>query len=209
MLIVLDFDGTLIDMTERWWRLHLDVARDSRLPHCGDKDSYVAQKREGTAEGVIMGKLSSDVEAIRSYEQERLLRIELPEYLRHDALFSDTLPTLRALRRRGHRLVLLTKRRSRVALLEELKHLGIDECFDEVLVTEKEEKISILRARYDPRELALGLFLSDDRADLDAASELGLRGIASGYGCRSREFLAASGAQSIINSLKDILSYAS
>ncbi len=102
MHIFFDFDGTLVDITERWWQLHRDVASAFGLPHCTDREEYISQKRSGRREVDIMKKISDNDEGIQVYCRERVKRIELPKYLCYDTLFDDTVPTLRSLRSQGH-----------------------------------------------------------------------------------------------------------
>lgn len=208
MLIFFDFDGTLIDITERWWQLHLAVASAFNLPHYEKREDYILQKRNGRAEVLVMKKIASDVEIIKAYDQERVRRIELPEYLLYDKLFFGTIDTLRALREQGHALVLITKRRSEEVLREQLDRLGLCSFFSNILVTGGNLKLDLFTKNYTAAALKQSIFISDGLEDMATAGQLGMRGIAAGYGCRTSEFLKSAGAKNIIFSLADVLTYA-
>lgn len=207
MLIFFDFDGTLVDITERWWQLHLAITSALNLPHYEKREDYILQKRSGLAEILIMKKITSDVEIIKAYDQERVGRIELPEYLLYDKLFFDTIDTLRALREQGHSLILVTKRRSGEVLREQLDRLGLGSFFQNILTTEGSSKQSLLTKNFIAAELKQSIFISDGLEDMATAGQLDMRGITAGYGCRTSEFLKSAGAKNIILALKDVLSY--
>lgn len=206
-MIFFDFDGTIIDMTERWWQLHLDVAKVFKLPQYEQRADYIFQKRNGVPEISIMQKIAGNIETIKDYEQERVRRIELPEYLLYDKLFFDSIATLRTLGRQGHALVIITKRRSQEAFNQQLNQLGLQTYFQNVLVAEGISKQILLAQNYTADELKQSMFVSDNMEDIEIAWKFGMLDIAAGYGCRTSEFLASSGAKNIISSLADVLSY--
>ena len=43
MLVIFDFDGTLVDVSERWYQLHRDAANQYALPII-ERESYIAAK---------------------------------------------------------------------------------------------------------------------------------------------------------------------
>ncbi len=209
MHIFFDFDGTLVDITERWWQLHRDVASAFGLPHCTDREEYISQKRSGRREVDIMKKISDNDEGIQVYCRERVKRIELPKYLCYDTLFDDTVPTLCSLRSQGHELAVVTKRRSREDFFNECNELGLSPYIKSTYVDDRVSKKVLLTRHYSASELSHSLFVSDDLADAETARNLGMQSVVAGYGCRTSEFLASNGAaQHIIHSVTDVLSYA-
>lgn len=196
-----------MDMTERWWQLHQDVAAEFGLLSYTLREEYVSQKRSGVPEVDIMKKVSHDEARIREYDQERVRRIELPKYLAYDTLFDDSIPALRSLRAQGHELAVVTKRRDQEAFFEELNRLGLSKYLQRAYLSGDISKQELLRKHYTPRALARSLFVSDDVADMEIAESLGMQAITAGYGCRTNEFLASHGAKIIIATFSDVLSY--
>ncbi|MBI4122627.1 MAG: HAD family hydrolase [Parcubacteria group bacterium] len=207
MHIFFDFDGTLVDITERWWQLHIDVASAFGLPRCTDREEYVSQKRSGTCEADIMKKISRDEERIREYDAERIRRIELPKYLAHDTLFGDAVPTLGSLREQGHTLAVITNRGSYKNFLDEFRALGLPEYITDIYTSDRVSKKESLARRHNPRTLARSLFVSDDIEDMETAQRFGMQSVVAGYGCRTGEFLASRGAKTIIPAFSDVLLY--
>ena len=205
MLIFFDFDGTLVDISERWWQLHLDTAKQFQLPPYQDRSLYISLKRSGCSEIDIMNKAADNREHIEEYDRERIKRIELPEYLRYDRLFNDSMTVLESLQQQGHRLALVSKRRNKENFLREFKGFGLLKYIRDINVSGRFSKKEMLQSKYSAATMENSLFVSDDIDDMKTADALHMRSVTAGFGCRSPWFLKTHGAKTIIKSLTDLL----
>lgn len=186
MLIFFDLDGTIIDISPRWWALHRDLTKKYSLP-CHKYNSYIKFKKDGISERSIMEKISVDKDNIARYCHERLSAIECKKYLRRDKLF----PFVKGLLKNGsrrHHLVLLTNRRSRGNLLWELRRLGLGGQFLEIMCTAGKTKEDILKNSKHQNNLRKSIFISDAYEDYLLAKKFKQRFFISVYGCRSRAY---------------------
>jgi len=197
--LYLDLDGTLLDICEKYYRLHSRIAADmgrEALP----KGAFWARKRKGAA---LEALLPDWEEAARAeYGRRWLAEIELPLYTRFDRL----VPGAReALARLGpeFELVLLTLRRDGQELRRQLQRLGIEVTFNRLLVSgdygeEELTKVQLLRLTEPPQR---SIVVGDTEEDVWAARALGSPVIAVLTGMRDRAFLAALSPDLIIESV--------
>jgi phosphoglycolate phosphatase-like HAD superfamily hydrolase len=186
--IVFDLDGTLLDSRERH-KIALGAVIKRVCPRNDDffLDDYVSYKGEGkTTTDYLMERLGFSrrrAEETTAMWQES---IERPDYLRHDVLYADTIPTLTSLFD-TYKLALVTARQEESAMLRQIKDLGIHEYFAVIqcvnpfnALSEKEKFL---------RELG-NILLSAGDTELDylAAKELGIRFYALNRGFRSKKF---------------------
>ena len=106
--IYLDLDGTLVDVQDRYCRLHTDIARGLGFQPI-PSDRFWAQKRRGAPLEMILSDW--DEPARRAYNRLWLASIEAPDYLGFDRLVPGTLEAVETLTQR-FRLVVVTMRRN-------------------------------------------------------------------------------------------------
>jgi len=136
MKIFCDLDGTLIDVSTRHYRVYEEVVRElSGNPI--DKNKYWILKRNKTkwAEILTLSKLSPDIES--EFLGRFIQKIEDPKYLILDSLFPDVINTLEIFSKLGE-CYLVSLRRNRDNLLQEVKDLGLDRHFTEILTGHSE-----------------------------------------------------------------------
>jgi phosphoglycolate phosphatase-like HAD superfamily hydrolase len=110
------------------------------------------------------------------------------------------------LRAAGHRLVLLSLRRSPAAFADQVARLGIAELFDRVDTGRTSEdgrlakRALIERAGLPGRAAVVG----DTEADVGAALDLGLVPVAVTTGLRNRGFLVAAGAAAVVGRIGEV-----
>jgi|GEM_PF-1754738 len=202
-MTIFDLDGTLIDITERWYRLHVACATE-----CGmrplERSSYISKKREGIGEREIMQEEGVDPDQLERYLSRRLERIEEREFLKYDRVVPEVQRLLRAWRARGA-LVLITRRKDERLCMEQLRRLKLDSYFDRIYVTGGKEKIEILQSDpYILERLPGAIFISDSLEDRDAALELGIEPIIVGYGCRTTDYFARHGVTDILEKTDEL-----
>lgn len=129
MKIVLDLDGTLIDSSERMYRLFQKLVPESRL----SRDEYWNLKRDKNNHRMILNGLFPDRD-FEDFNRKWMNEIESNDFLEMDRCYPDTIPVLSSLKER-YELILLTARQSKIRLLNEINRLGISVFFTAVLVT--------------------------------------------------------------------------
>jgi len=198
--LLFDLDGTLIDVRRRHYAAYVATTREmwiTPLP----AGTYWSRRLDGASNA---GLLDSAGEA----SQERFLRrwvelVESPAYLRLDTLVPGVRRTLACFEQRC-RLVLLTMRRERAALVDQLDDLGLHRFFSTVLcqgdAPQASAKIEVLRAaglEVEPGSVVIG----DAEADVKTARALGLPSICVTTGLRSRRYLEGIRPDAIIPSV--------
>jgi phosphoglycolate phosphatase-like HAD superfamily hydrolase len=205
LTVVLDFDGTLVDVRQR----HYDTYRSATEALGGrplDPGDYWERKRRGQGWAPILAGSRIAAGAERPFVERFVAEIEAPERLRLDTLFPGALEALAALRACGDRLVLLSLRRSASGLERQLDWLGIAGEFDRVRSGRsgaggEDDKLRLLR------ELGIGppaAVVGDTEADVLAARELGLPAVAVASGLRDRSYLERLGADLVLDGIDQV-----
>jgi len=201
--LYLDLDGTLIDVSERYYRIYEELVLSAE----GDpleKSEYWRLRRQGVPESELLGELrtseeSSDLLALRT------AKLEAAEYLKYDQVVPGALETLRSLKDRAQ-LVLVTLRKAITELEQQLQTLGLSPYFDQVLcASERVDSNSVPKATLISEnpwfKVEGSLIVGDSEADILAGRLLGIKSIAVLSGIREREILVRYEPDYIIDSL--------
>lgn len=119
LTLFVDLDGTLLDINDRLYRLHLDICKKYEIKPM-KKNSYIVLKRSMVREKQLIRRLTTSKTAIKNYLRERAELIELPGYLKLDKPLTRNISALKKLKK-TYRLILLTNRKNRKDLLNQLK----------------------------------------------------------------------------------------
>lgn len=202
MNIVFDLDGTLIDSSERMYRLFQYLIPESGLT----KDEYWRLKRDKVDHRMIIKRYFSqyDFDEFNSYW---LGFIESAEYLKMDEIYPDTVEILDELSKK-YSLILLTARQSKKALAEELERLGIRRYFSRILVTEAQNsKEELIRNAFNSgvlEKMEYDFFIGDTGRDIQTGKALGYRTVAVTHGFMSEARLREYHPDYTIRELRDI-----
>ena len=147
-IIVIDLDGTILDITERWYVLHKDLAQFFGFDPLKKKE-YLSFKRSHISERGILKKNCVSSYTIDRYVKKRLTYIESKKYLAYDKPKKRVINTLKVLTKRFS-LLLVTKRKYKKRCLEQLKQLAIDSFFDKIIITEGVSKQNFFK-RHMPK----------------------------------------------------------
>ena len=93
MNIFFDLDGALIDVSEKYYRVYFDFMRQYNKHPLSKKKFWQSVRGRQGAEAVV-----HNAALVPQYKKHFLRHIETPQYLRYDALYRFTLPTLHFLR---------------------------------------------------------------------------------------------------------------
>ena len=203
-VLYLDLDGTLLDIREKYHRLHRRIAADLGRQAL-TWDTFWARKRRG---GTLDDLLPDWEEtARREYAKRWLGEIELPLYTRFDRLVPGARHSLVRLGREFE-LVLITLRRDGRELRRQLRHLGLDQLFSHLLVSGDHGGANLTKAQLlslaVPPEKRKSIVVGDTEEDVLAARAMRAPVIAVLTGMRDRAFLAALSPDLIIESVAQL-----
>jgi phosphoglycolate phosphatase-like HAD superfamily hydrolase len=203
-VLYLDLDGTLLDVREKYQRLHRRIAADLGRQALS-WDTFWARKRRGAT---LEGLLPDWEEAARQeYAKRWLEEIESPLYTRFDWLVPGARHSLVRLGREFE-LVLVTLRRDGRELRRQLRHLGLDQLFRRLLVSGDHGGVELTKAQLLslalPPEKRRSIVVGDSEEDVWAARAMRSPVIAVLTGMRDRAFLAALNPDLIIESVAQL-----
>jgi phosphoglycolate phosphatase-like HAD superfamily hydrolase len=198
--ILIDLDGTIVDVRAR----HYDVYSRT-MTEMGREPLGAARYWRGRRSGKSTQDLLVSFSAPERARFSRLWvgRVESPQALGLDTLFPGAVAALSELSGR-HDLVLVTLRRDRAGLADQLERLGIGHLFARVLasgpgpVARKDNLVGI-------GDLSAGGYVvGDTEADIDLAKKTGRRLVCVANGVRTRLFLTRQGASVVVPSLREL-----
>jgi len=203
MLVIFDFDGTLVDVSGRWYQLHLDIAKKHSLPII-EREVYVSAKKEGVKEEALMLQFSDDISAIKAYCKERVVYIEDTDYLACDEPFEGIFDVLNSWSDLGP-MCLLSKRKSAENFHWEVENKGFKPLFRDLVPTGGKGKKEVLLDLYSKEELSSAVIISDAFEDYEMGLEQGMQVFVIGYGCRSAEYFLNLGVPKVINHCSELI----
>jgi phosphoglycolate phosphatase len=190
MKLFFDLDGTLIDTSKRHYQVYSEVVQQFGGTPL-DRDEYWEIMRFNIKWPTLleMSELSEVVQA--EFLQLFITKIESPDYLRLDTLFPSALSVLRLLAD-NHTCYLVSLRRNRTNLLEEIARLKLTNFFQAILSGHSEidgydKKIELISAYLSREEKAA--IIGDTEADIVTGKQLGMQTIAVTTGIRDKAFL--------------------
>jgi phosphoglycolate phosphatase len=189
--IFFDLDGTLLDTSERHYRVYKDILDFYGLPNTLSKEEFWNQKRN-SIKTVELLPITSSEKLIQKFIGEWLKRIEDKRYLKYDNLLPESLDVLSVLKNRTD-LTLVTLRNNKKNLFWELNNFGVTNYFKEILVGssfEVKNKIPLIKDYIERNSKSYNfIIVGDTEADVSSGKELGMLTVAVNYGIRSKEFL--------------------
>ena len=197
--IAFDLDGTLIDVSERDYKIYSDILLKMGYTPILKKE-YWPLRRDVTDIHYILS-LSGLVseEEVSFFLKERKTLMEEWSYLSIDQPFEDVITTLAELSKRFN-LIILTKRYNSEGTECQVTELGFTKYAELTIVTESKEgamgKIDNLVA-----------MIGDTENDIVPANNIGIKSIAVTTGIRNAEKLSTCSPSIIVNSLSEVIQY--
>jgi phosphoglycolate phosphatase-like HAD superfamily hydrolase len=205
MQIFFDLDGTLIDVSERNYRVYKEVTalfRGTPLP----KEKYWEFKRKKTKWPVLLplSGLAADIEPV--YLAEFIQKIEEPEYLKLDMLYLGALDAVDELARKNE-CYIVSLRRNHDNLLRQIEWLHLAPHFTMILSGHSEGdgydvKTQLIKEELREKE---GIIIGDTEADIIAGQTLGIVTVALTSGIRDAEFLTELKPDHIVAGIGDVV----
>lgn len=191
--IILDLDGTLLDIRQRHYQCYCDIVTQfgfSPVP----LEYYWQQHRSGLGTRKILQEMQATAIA-EDFLKQWINIIEAKKYLSLDTLFPKVFTVLQNWKNSGIELSLATLRHHKENLTWQLKHLGIDNLLNQVITIDpasnKTDKAGAVQEQMTHLVIEQALWIGDTEADVLAAKTLGIKVCAVNSGMRSAEFLAA------------------
>jgi len=199
MRIFFDLDGTLVDASDRLFRLFQFLAPVSNL----NKEHYWKMKRNKFSHRQILKELFQFTDQqIDSFENTWLSMIELPEWIAFDKPFERITPYLINLKK-NHSLYIVTARQLEHTAIEQVHRYEWSDIFSDILVTghrcKKAELINkrVVTSRED-------WLVGDTGKDIEAGKQLGLRTAAVTSGFLNLEKLLEYSPDMVANNVIDL-----
>lgn len=191
--VAYDFDGTLVDVKARQIGLLDAICKSFKLEIC--LEQIWSDKREGLNN--LAGLLKQDVQVDFALEIDKIWRseIESPFWLSVDKKIDQRVDEVKRLRGWSCKTYLISARKHRHNLIQQLEVLNLRNYFDEVIcvnpslkVTEKARFLSLLE---------IDLFIGDTEADYSSSqlANVDFYGVTTGQ--RSLQFLKNVGVENI------------
>ena len=211
MNIFLDFDGTLVDISNKYWWVYSEFFRlhGGREP---DRENLWQAKRDGASDASLLEAARLDPRLAPDLKSHIQRHVETDAALELDRVFPGTeslLDELRAL----HALVLISARKNPQNLVNQIRRLGLDKYFAEILTASDEssrfpdghtaKSILLTRSRWLPPGTQ-ALIAGDAAMDIYTGKALGIKTCAVLSGIRSRSFLERLQPDHILDSVHQL-----
>lgn len=190
--IFLDLDGPLLDGKERHYYCYLSILQKFGFEPVGIHE-YWREKRSRRNHRELL-RLSGAEEIYDDFIAAWSVLIETPEALALDKLQEGAVDSLRDWKKRKKDLILVTMRKDRQALEDQLRTLALRPHLDAVLVCDHARggagKAAEVRKLYpDILFEEDTLWIGDTEVDWEAAKSLGCNIVLISNGLRSQEYL--------------------
>jgi len=182
--IILDFDGTLLNSKYRHKKLIYDIlhSRAAQIKFA-DLADFVEYKRNGKSTLMYLNERYPNLDN-SDINQEWISKIENIEYQKYDKLYDDTLIFLEALKRK-YSIILVTSRKNKEELFNQLKKFNLTEYFNNVVVVNPgESKYKKVIELFKVIKYVIG----DTEDDYELATKFDCIFFAMNRGFRNKEF---------------------
>lgn len=197
--IAFDLDGTLIDISERDFRIYADILTELGYEPIEKKQYWPLRREKTDIHSILALSACTADKDVACFLDSRAKRMEESSYLSLDTLFDDVLPAFSKLKQ-NYNLVILTRRLNETNTVEQYHRLGLKTYAELMIVSgDKKERMQAI-----PN---LVVFVGDTENDILPANEIGVKSIAVTTGIRSEEKLRTYNPSAIINSISDIYNY--
>lgn len=204
--ILLDLDGPLLDGMLRHYRCYVDI-----LTAHGSKylamDVYWKMKRNRTSRrDQLMATNSHSLYDV--FLSEWIENIEAPKYLALDIVQNGAHEILNTWNKLGFKIILITMRNDRAALMQQLETTGLLEYFTDILVSSHVDggigKARQVLHHYPEVKQEPCLWIGDTEADVEAARYLSCAVCLLTCGLRTEAYLQSLGPELLFNHISDI-----
>lgn len=203
--IFFDVDGTLLDVKERYHAAHKESCEKlsiSPLP----LDIYWEYKKNKIPESKI---LKLDSELFKKYNEQRVSNLEDENFLLLDKVFHGVPKLLERLNKKGFYLYIVTVRKNKQRVIDQIKRLNLDPYFIQILSTPastnpEKDKVNLIKTIKKINFNSIHWMIGDTEADILCGKELNFKTIAVTSGIRTEKFLKKYKPDFLINNIIEI-----
>lgn len=188
----MDLDGPLLDGKERHYFCYLSILQKFGFEPVGINEYWRTKRSRRNCRELL--RLSGAEEIYNDFISAWQVLIESPEALALDKLQEGAVDCLRGWKEQKKELILVTMRKDRRALEDQLRAFALYPLLDAVLVCDHAQdgagKAAEVRKMYpDIRFEENTLWIGDTEIDWEAAKSLGCNIVLTSNGLRSHEYL--------------------
>lgn len=208
-IIFIDLDGTVLDVSERIYRLYCDILKKYKK-RILSKRKYLNLKRQRKPVKEILAKTKA-IDIFLKFQKEWEKKIENYNYLKLDKISSLNRKKILSLKNQ-YKLVLVTLRNHPRRLFRQLKEMNIDKIFDKVLVIRERDPVN-KRDKWKLKVRAIkkyknfnknSVIIGDTETDILAGKRLGIKTVAVANGMRDKKFLKKYKPNILIKNFSEI-----
>ena len=207
-LLFFDLDGTLLDTSERHYRVYKDILSLYKVSNILRKEEFWNRKRNGVKTVELLRRKTSE-KLVQKFTEEWFKRIENKKYLSHDNLLQENVDILSTLSNKDN-LVLITLRNNKDNLFWQLKSLKLDKYFKEILIASSSSlnsKIFLIKhylKKCHGNNIDNNIIIGDTEVDIVSGKTTGILTVAVSCGIRSKEFLARLEPDFLLDKFSDL-----
>jgi phosphoglycolate phosphatase-like HAD superfamily hydrolase len=205
--IFFDLDDTLINTSERHYRVYCNIIKVLNLEEPIDKNEFWKLKREGISTVNILNGIDNGI--LEKFSKLWIDKIEEKNYLFYDTLLQRTLSLLSNLK--DERLILLTMRNNRGNLIWEIKKLDLYDYFKSILSCSplqfRDKTVPIINYINNNHSVTTenSVIVGDSEIDIITGKKLNMTTISVSYGIRSKDILLPFKPDYCLNDITEII----
>jgi len=208
MIVFLDLDGPILDVSEKYYQVYVDILQRHGFDSLSKKEYWNA-KRNKVPESEILEQTDA-MSILESYQRQRKLLFESDQYLKFDRIQDGTTEVLENFAQH-YRLVLVTLRTFPEQLYKELKCFNLNQYFSTVLTSGSDIKprwkikYNLINSYLKGTTLKRGLIIGDTETDILAGKKLRFKTVGVLNGIRSYDILFSAQPTHLVSSISEIL----
>lgn len=204
--ILLDLDGPLLDGMLRHYQCYVDIMTAHGSEYL-TMDVYWEMKRNRTSRRDQLTATDS-LSLYDVFLSEWIGNIEAPKYLALDIVQKGANEILKTWNKLGFKIILITMRNDRAALMQQLETTGLLEYFTDVLVSSHVDgglgKARQVLHHHPEVKQEICLWIGDTEVDAEAARYLGCSVCLLTCGLRTEAYLRSLEPEILFNHIGDI-----
>lgn len=186
MQLFFDLDGTLIDISQKYYHVYSDcIIKLNGTPL--DNKTYWQHKRNGLPTRLLLHKSNVPVYQESVYSSLFVSTIETPQYLVFDTKFDYSTEVLTALKQEGHLLYIVSARRNTDTAMAQISKMGLSPLMEHIDMTGHDGKTIALRRLIVEGNPWIGI--SDTEGDINCYNDAGGVSVAVLNGLRTKSTL--------------------
>jgi len=175
-MIFWDLDGPILDVSDKYYSVYRDILLENNMQVLPKKEYWTLKKSQSTL-FAILSKTNSE-EFIDSFKDLWLKRIETHDYQKLDKLQNGVFNILKSCKKNND-LVLVTLRKKRNRLLQQLDELNLKDYFETILSSSEnikprwKIKYNLIYEYLNGKIKDNHLLIGDTETDIIAGNNLG------------------------------------